>query len=507
MNRFWILLIILVILAVMPLSYQAPGIKIGSKKFTESVVLGELISGLAREAQNQPLHYRELGGSRLVFNALVNGEIDVYPEYTGTLMQEIFAGRSVENVEQLKDALAEEGILMTDPLGFNNTYAIGMLKTRAAELEAANFSDLGRHPQMTFGVTNEFLDRADGWKALSKHYGFDFPNVRGLDHDIAFRQLAMGSVDAMDVYATDAKITSMDLQVLKDDRDFFPRYDAVILYRAELEQSEPELVARLNSLSGKIDEATMSGLNLAVEEGLTETQVANKFLAEQLNIAAEQAETPNLWQTLLKLTIEHLDLVRKSLIPAILIGIPIGIIADRFRLLGQCLMGLVGIIQTIPALALLVLVMPLAAAVGARTIGIGSFSAVLALFLYSLLPIVRNTFVGFQGIENQYRESAKALGLSSGYQLLNIELPLAMRSIMAGIKTAAVMNVGFAALGALIGAGGYGQPILTGIRLDRMDLILQGAIPAAVLALLVQWSFDLIERWVVPKGLRLKPAA
>ena len=299
----------------------------------------------------------------------------------------------------------------------------------------------------------------------------------------------------------------MDLQVLKDDRDFFPRYDAVILYRAKLEQSEPELVARLNSLSGKIDEATMSGLNLAVEEGLTETQVANKFLAEQLNIAAEQAETPNLWQTLLKLTIEHLDLVRKSLIPAILIGIPIGIIADRFRLLGQCLMGLVGIIQTIPALALLVLVMPLAAAVGARTIGIGSFSAILALFLYSLLPIVRNTFVGFQGIENQYRESAKALGLSSGYQLLNIELPLAMRSIMAGIKTAAVMNVGFAALGALIGAGGYGQPILTGIRLDRMDLILQGAIPAAVLALLVQWSFDLIERWVVPKGLRLKPAA
>jgi osmoprotectant transport system permease protein len=210
--------------------------------------------------------------------------------------------------------------------------------------------------------------------------------------------------------------------------------------------------------------------------------------------------------SILKRTVEHLDLVRRSLIPAILLGIPFGIIAYRFRIAGQVLLGVVGIFQTIPALALLVLVMPLVAILGARSIGEGSLSAVIALFLYSLLPIVRNTYAGFQGIENQYKESAQALGLSKRYTLFHIEMPLAMRSILAGIKTAAVMNVGFAALGGLIGAGGYGQPIMTGIRLDSMSLILQGAIPAALMAVVVQLLFELVERWVVPKGLRLRPA-
>lgn len=505
MKRFWCLLGLLILLAIIPISPKRTGIKIGSKKFTESVVLGEVLSGLAEGSQEDPLHFRELGGTRLVFNALARGEIDAYPEYTGTLLQEIFAGQDIQDLDQLRDVLAQQNILMTEPLGFNNTYAIGMLKPRAGELEVTKYSDLGRFPNLNFGVTSEFLDRGDGWKALNRHYGFKFANVRGLDHDIAFRQLSNGTVDAIDVYATDAKITSLDLKVLEDDRDFFPRYDAVVLYRSDLRETHPRFVERVNQLSGTLDESRMSGMNLAVEQGDTETSVAREFLEEEFTIEAAQGTEPNLLQRLIQLTAEHLDLVRKSLIPAILIGIPIGIIANRFRITGNVLMGLVGIVQTIPALALLVLVMPLAAYIGARTIGVGSFSAVLALFLYSLLPIVRNTYAGFQTIDNQYLESAEALGLSASYRLRNIEMPLALQSIMTGIKTAAVMNVGFAALGALIGAGGYGQPILSGIRLNRMDLILEGAIPAAILALVVQLLFDLAENWVVPKGLRLKP--
>lgn len=505
MRRFWCLLAFLILLAIVPISGDRSGIKIGSKKFTESVVLGEILFGLAEDHEDNPVHFRELGGTRLVFNALTRGEIDAYPEYTGTLLQEIFAGEEIKNIEQLRNVLANQNISMTEPLGFNNTYAIGMLKPRANELGVTKYSDLGRYPNLDFGVTSEFLDRGDGWKALNRHYGFKFPNVRGLDHDIAFRQLSNGTVDAIDVYATDAKITSLDLKVLEDDRKFFPRYDAVILYRSELDRTHPKFVERLNQLSGTLDAGRMSSLNLSVEQGETETHVANDFLIEQFTIDAGQTVEPNLLNRLVQLTVEHLDLVRKSLIPAILVGIPIGIIAYRYRMTGNILMGMVGIVQTIPALALLVLVMPLAAYLGARTIGVGSFSAILALFLYSLLPIVRNTFAGFKTIDNQYLESAEALGLSTSYRLRTIEMPLALHSIMTGIKTAAVMNVGFAALGALIGAGGYGQPILTGIRLNRMDLILEGAIPAAILALVVQFLFDIAENWVIPKGLRLKP--
>ena len=159
-------------------------------------------------------------------------------------------------------------------------------------------------------------------------------------------------------------------------------------------------------------------------------------------------------------------------------------------------MGTVGVIQTIPSLALLVFMIPL--------LGIGSWPAIVALFLYSLLPIVRNTYSGLENIPIQIKESAEVLGMNSFAKLKLIELPLASRSILAGIKTSAVINVGTATLGALIGAGGYGQPILTGIRLDNINLILEGAIPAAVLALLVQWFFDLLEKLIVPRGLMLK---
>ena len=507
MTRFWCFLLALIVLAIIPTSFQKSGVKVGSKKFTESVILGEMIAGVVRSTGETSTHYQELGGSRLVFNALVKGEIDSYPEYTGTLIQEIFAGQDIESDEQLRAALSAKGISMTRPLGFNNTYAIGMLKSRASELGIEKISDLGRHPEIKLGVSNEFIDRGDGWKALKKHYGLSLENIQGLDHDISYRQLADGTIDAIDVFSTDSKIKSLDLAVLLDDRQFFPRYDAVVLFRTDLNQRFPAFVAELAKLELQISEPKMSELNLRVEgvDRQTENFVANEFLQQQLGLNVSVSKRESTFLSIMRRTVEHLDLVRRSLIPAILIGIPIGIFAHRFTFMGQIVLGLIGILQTIPALALLVLVMPLVTVIGARTIGAGSLSAVIALFLYSLLPIVRNTFSGFQGIERQYVESAEALGLSKKYRLFNIELPLSMRSILAGIKTAAVMNVGFAALGALIGAGGYGQPILTGIRLDSTNLILQGAIPAAVLAVVVQLAFELVERWVVPKGLRLKP--
>ena len=507
MKRFWAFILVLTALAIIPTSRDNSGIRIGSKKFTESVILGEMIAGVARSENIEATHFQELGGTQLVFQAMVSGEIDAYPEYTGTIIEEIFAGAKLDTPEKLQSALSDRGVSISQTLGFNNTYAIGMLKSRATELGITKISDLGRFPQLKFGVSSEFIDRGDGWNALLEHYGLTLPNIKGLDHDIAYRQLESGEIDAIDVYSTDAKIKTLEMTVLEDDRQFFTRYDAVILYRTDLSDRHPQFVEQLKRIEGQIDEAEMTQMNSLVEiDKQTENRVATTFLRDSLDLKIEVQEQQTMWSSIFVRTLEHLDLVRRSLIPAILLGIPIGIFAHRIGFLGQLVLGLIGVFQTIPALALLVLVMPLVTMVGGQALGVGSLSAVIALFLYSLLPIVRNTYAGFEGIENQYTESATALGLSTSYQLFNIELPLAMRSIIAGIKTAAVMNVGFAALGALIGAGGYGQPILTGIRLARESLVLQGAVPAAVLAVIVQLLFEIAERVVVPKGLRLKPS-
>jgi osmoprotectant transport system permease protein len=154
-------------------------------------------------------------------------------------------------------------------------------------------------------------------------------------------------------------------------------------------------------------------------------------------------------------------------------------------------------VQTIPSLALLALLVPL------PFFGISARTAIAALFLYSLLPIVRNTASGLQDIPRSLRESAIALGLTPSARLWQIYLPMASRSILSGIKTSAVINVGTATLAALIGAGGLGEPILSGLNLNDHVTILEGAIPAALLALLVQSLFDLFDRVLIPKGLRL----
>ncbi len=506
MTRFVLLLLGLIALSVTPISCQKYEVKFGSKKFTESVILGELLTGLAQGEDVTALHYKELGGTRLVFNALTAGEIDAYVEYTGTIQQEILADKELASPNATQLALAEQGVSISQSIGFENRYAFGMLKHRAKALGIETISDLSRHPDLKLGLTNEFVDRQDGWFPLKKHYSLPHENVTGLDHDIAYRQLVSGAIDVIDVYSTDAKIRKNDLLVLGDDRKFFPAYDAVILYRADLKQRAPKVVDALLRLEGSIDEELITDMSYRVEvDGVTDARVANEALMDVLKTRIDvNVKQDSLGQSIWNRTVEHLDLVRRSLIPAILFGIPLGILAYRWRLMGQVILAGVGIIQTIPALALLVLVMPLVTAVGGQSLGVGSISAVLALFLYSLLPIVRNTFTGLSSIENQYTESAHAIGLSSFYRLRKIELPLASRSILSGIKTAAVINVGFATLGALIGAGGYGQPILTGIRLASTDLILQGAIPAAAMAISIQVLFEIAESWAVPEGLRLK---
>jgi osmoprotectant transport system permease protein len=472
----------------------APEVRVGSKKFTESVLLGEAAAQLVEQAGAVAVRRAELGGTRVLWEALLRGDVDVYPEYTGTLAREILAGQALPDEAALRAALRARGVALSRSLGFEDTYAIGMRRDRAAALGIRAISDLARHPGLRLAFTSEFLDRADGWPALRDRYRLPQRDPRGLDHDVAYRALAGGEVDATDLYSTDAEILRYDLLVLEDDLRAFPEYRAVLVYRADLEARAPAAVAAMLRLEGAIDAPAMIAMNARARlDRIPASAVAAAFLGERLGVAVAVRER-GLWSRLALRTGEHLALVGVALALAILLAVPMGVWAARRPRAGRLVLGAVGVVQTVPSLALLVFMLPL--------LGIGARPAVAALVLYGLLPIVRNTHAGLTGIPPALRESAEALGLPPGARLRLVELPLALPAILAGVKTSAVIAVGTATLGALIGAGGYGQPILTGIRLASTPLILEGAVPAALLALAVQGLFDLAERRLVPRGLR-----
>jgi osmoprotectant transport system permease protein len=470
---------------------RAEPVVIGSKKFTESYVLGEIAKRALLNAGINAEHRQGMGGTVILWQALRGGQIDAYPEYTGTIVQEILKRSDKLSFDDMAAELAKLGVITSRPLGFNNTYALVMRRDRAHALGIKTISDLNSHPELKFGLTHEFLARQDGWRPLAAEYHLNPRNVVGIDHSLGYQALTNQSVDVKDAYSTDAKIADLDLMSLEDDRKFFPRYDAVLLFRSA---APPDAADVLRKLGGTIDEQRMTRLNSEAERTKNYARAAALYFGDNgsQNIVGE-----NFAHKLVRWTIRHLELAGISLVFAILLGIPLGIIASRGGLTGQIILGFTGMVQTIPSLALLALLVPL------PFFGISVRTAIFALFLYGLLPIVRNTATGLQDLPQAIRDSATALGLEAKTRLRKIYLPMASRSILAGIKTSAVINIGTATLAALIGAGGLGEPILSGLNLNDHVTILEGAIPAAVLALLVQWMFDLLDRVLIPKGLRL----
>jgi osmoprotectant transport system permease protein len=298
----------------------------------------------------------------------------------------------------------------------------------------------------------------------------------------------------IDLYSTDAEIERYDLRVLHDTKNHFPKYEALFLYRRDLRTRAPAAVSALKRLEGQIPADTMQHLNARSKiDQEDEGKVAAGFVSQIFGLDA-QADTDTRWERLRRYTADHLVLVGLSLSLAILIGVPLGIVAAKRRLLGPGILAIVGIIYTIPALALLAMMVP--------PLGLGRVPAVTALFLYSLLPIVWTTYTGLKDLSPPLMESAEALGLSAGAKLWRVEIPLAARSILAGIKIAVVVNIGAATLGALIGAGGYGQPILTGIRRANLGLILEGTVPAGVLTIIALALLEGLERALLPRSMR-----
>jgi len=458
-------------------SAEAQTLTVGSKRFTESYILGEIISQTAGGT-----HKPGLGNTAILLEALKAGSIDVYPEYTGTIAREILKSEERLDLAALNEKLKPLGLAASIPLGFSNSYALGMRRKDAERLGIRKLADLPKHPALRLGLSHEFLGRRDGWPGLQAAYRLPH-KPRGLDHGIAYEALAAGEIDVMDLYTTDAKIERYAIVALDDDRRFFPPYDAVLLYRAEIgKRLEP-----LRKLEGRIDTATMVRLNARAElDKVAFADVAREYLG------ATVAGRTTFWSALFapdfgRLLLEHLGLVFGSLAIAALVGIPLGLVAAKVPWLAQPVLISTGVLQTIPSLALLAFLIPI-------TGTIGVWPALIALFLYALLPITRNTHAGLVQVPRGLVQAGTALGLSPRQVLFKVEMPLAMPVIMAGVKTSAVISVGTATIAAFIGAGGFGERISQGLALNDHTVLLAGALPAAVLALVVHAAFEVLER-------------
>ena len=486
--RNWLTLLLLVS-ACAHASSDQPVLSVGSKTFGESYILAEMAAQLLESDGYEVERKLGLGGTLIAFEALKAGAIDVYPEYTGTLTEAVYH----QQTDRLAKQLAGDGLQLLTPIGFNNSYALAMSRSKALDINASRISDLVSRTDLVIGFSLEFLNRGDGWPSLQSRYALP-QQPKGIEHALAYSALARGQLDVTDAYTTDGDIESFDLVLLEDDLDYFPRYEAALLVRQDL----PEKAAiALEQLAGLIDETTMQSLNAALSGGeKSAATIANGFLVAngllRGNSVPLAQETTS--ASILRHTLTHLKLTGLALLLACTVALPLALVLTRYPRGANTLLYVTGLIQTVPSLAMLALLIPL--------VGLGQVPAVIALFLYSLLPIVRNTITGIFGVDPLLRQVAVAMGLSARERLTRIEIPLAAPVMLAGIKTAAVISVGTATLAAFVGAGGLGEPIITGLSLNNHALILQGALPAAGLAIAVELLFEGLERALIPRHLR-----
>jgi osmoprotectant transport system permease protein len=473
------------------LGQAAEPVRVGSKNFSESYLLAEILARLL-EDRGFPVERRfGLGGTLICYEALVNDEIDVYVEYTGTLSQAILGRPDVVGLEALNGLVAGRGVELLGALGFDNTYAIAARRELADSLGLSSIGDIARHPELKIAVSHEFLERQDGWPGLAETYGLP-PTVQGIEHGLAYQAIDDGAIDVTDAYSTDGQLKRYELRVLADDLGYFPRYLAVPLARRDLHGPVKTVI---RTLQGRLDDARMQALNASVAfQGRSYAQAAQDFLRAEGLIGARPDQEGH-WRSLAENTLQHLRLTLTALAAAVVVGVGLSLLIFRSKFISRGVTYICGLLQTIPSIALLALMIPI--------FGIGPTPAIVALFLYSLLPIVRNTLTALTTVDPTLARVALGMGLSEGQRLRYVYLPLSLPSMLAGVRTAAVICIGTATLAAFIGAGGLGVPIVTGLALNDVGLILQGAVPAALLAVLTELAFEGLERVLLPGHLRV----
>jgi osmoprotectant transport system permease protein len=471
-------------------------VTVGSKNFGESYLLAEIVAQVL-EAQGFRVNRKlGLGGTLICYEALKNAEIDLYPEYTGTLSQAVLNLPGNPDRSQINRVLADQGLELLAEYGFNNTYAIVVRDEQAQQLGLQRIGDLQEH-NLTAAFSHEFLQREDGWPGLAQRYNLRQP-TKGIGHGLAYQAIADGAIDVTDAYSTDGELQRYQLRILQDDLGYFPEYRAATLVQTSASQQLRQALAGLHNM---LDESQVQVLNAKVVlQGQSFQQVAADFisanagelgLSEQGTSKIETLPEQGLWAgQLWGHFVRHLQLTGSALFAAIAVGLGISLLVYSRQRLAEIVVYLCGLLQTIPSLALLALMIPI--------FGIGFLPAIIALFLYSLLPIVRNAITALINTDPTLVRVSAALGLSGWEQLRYLRLPLATPAIFAGIRTAAVISIGTATLAAFIGAGGLGEPIVVGLSLNDTNMILRGAIPAAILAIVVELVFAALERRVSP---------
>jgi osmoprotectant transport system permease protein len=474
----------------------AESIVIGGKIFTESYVLGEMAAQTIEASSKVPVTRKlGMGSTGILFEALKSGAIDVYPDYTGTLAEAILKRPELRSLDEIRQALSGLGLTMSGSLGFNDTYALAVKEEFAGQHNLYTIGDLiPIEADIKAAFSYEFMDRKDGYPGLvdSYHLSFNPQKINRMEHTLSFQAIDQNAVNLIDVYSTDAKIKKLHLRVLKDDHNFFPVYQAVWVARQAFVDKHPQEWQALKGLEGKISEESMLDMNAQADiQKIGFGKIAAQFLG------SATPESKGWLHEVARRTKEHLWLVGVSLLFSVLVGIPLGILAVRFHATGQAILLSSAVIQTVPSLALLCFLIPV--------FGVGTKPALAALCLYSLLPVVLNTFTGIRAINPIHVENARAFGLNRRQVLLRVVLPLASPTLLAGIKTATIVSIGTATLAALVGAGGYGAPIVSGLALNDVPTILTGAIPAALMALVAHGAFELLGIMLIPAGLRRRP--
>lgn len=484
---------IIAFLCALSFSVQAQKVRVGAKHFNEGYIVSEIIAQLLEHNGFEVERVYHLGGTMVSFSALEQGGIDIYPEYTGTISSEVLKSEkhiSYDEIQRLIGYLKK--MEMSPAFGFNNTYALVTKRNRSTTDNIRSISALKNRTDLKIGLSYEFLKRNDGWFNLAKVYSLNQKPV-GLEHGLAYQALNEGKIEVTDAYSTDGEIEKYGLEVLADDRSFFPDYAAVALYHTDLNPKVKGVVARL---ANKISEREMQQMNASVLfEKKTFAQVADEFLRAKGFIGEDKPVVKvSVASEIIQKTLRHLILTFTSLLLAILAAIPLGIIVYQTPRISNTVLYIVGLFQTIPSIALLAVMIPIT--------NIGVVPTIIALFIYALLPIVRNTVVGLQSVDPLLKNIALGMGMTSMQKMKWIEFPLALPTIMTGIRTSAVISVGTATIAAFVGAGGLGEFIVTGLALNNTSLILQGAIPAALLALLIEFFFSLLEKIILSPQLR-----
>lgn len=499
---------------------------VASKPFGESYLLAEMFAQLLERSGRQVQRRAGLGATEVAFSAVRTGAVDVYPEYVGTALVAILgdtvsaamrADPRVAFSHVATRSLERFGVHWLPPLGFQNGYAIAVRSETAARYNLRTLSDLAASPaRLTGGFTSDFIGRNDGWPGLRAAYGITLAGVRPLAPAVKYEAMATRAVDIIDGYATDGLLSRYDLVTLEDDRRFFPPYEAAAITSARLMADDPGAVAVLSALSGRLSESQLRAWNRAIEvERRPIREVAREALAAAgfgesgapTDAATGSARAPTgFWRFMierraetLRLVGEHLRLVLLALGAAILVAVPLGLWLVGRPTVATVVMQALGVVQTIPGLALLAFMIP--------WLGIGTLPAFVALFVYALLPIARATIAGLRIADPDAAAAVQAMGATAGQALLWVRLPLAAPVVLSGIRTSAVLTIGTATLAAFIGGGGLGEPIVTGLGLADMRLVLSGAIPAALLAVTVDAVLALAERLVSPAHTRTRSVA